>query len=57
MFELQIDFSQVRQLADDLGVARDQIPFAGARVLNDAGFIARDALVHDTWPCHRARTA
>jgi hypothetical protein len=50
MFELKIDLSELRQLADDLGVARDQIPFAGARVLNDAGFIARDALVHDTWP-------
>jgi hypothetical protein len=49
MFELKIDLSQIRQLADDLGVARDQIPFAGARVLNDAGFIAPDALVHDTW--------
>jgi len=50
MFELRIDLSQIRQLADDLGVARDQIPFAAARVMNDAAFITRDALVHDTWP-------
>ena len=34
MFELRIDLSQIRQLADDLGVARDQIPFAAARVMN-----------------------
>jgi hypothetical protein len=39
MFELKIDLSELRQLADDLGVCRDQIPHAGARVLNDATFI------------------
>jgi hypothetical protein len=50
MFELRIDLSQLRQLADDLGVAQDQVRFAGMRVLNDAAFATRDALVHDTWP-------
>jgi hypothetical protein len=50
VFELKVDLSELRAFADDLGVAQDQVPFAGARVLNDAGFIARDALVHDTWP-------
>jgi hypothetical protein len=50
MFELKIDLKDLYDLADDLHVCRDQVPFAAARVLNNGGFIARDALAHDTWP-------
>jgi hypothetical protein len=45
MIELKIDFSEVLQLADDLHVAADQVPFAVARTMNDELFKAREAVV------------
>lgn len=50
MIEIKLDLSEVYALADDLAVAHDQVPFAMARVMNAAAFIARDSLVHQTWP-------
>jgi hypothetical protein len=59
MFELKIDLSQIRQLADDLGVAHDQIPFAAARVMNDAAFSRATpwCTIRGLEKVHRARTA
>jgi hypothetical protein len=59
MFEFKIDLSELRQLADDLGVCRDQIPYAGARVLNDAASSLATpwCTIRGLEKVHRARTA
>jgi hypothetical protein len=52
MIELKIDFSQVLQLADDLHVAQDQVPFALSRTMNDAMFGFKENLSTVVWPRH-----
>jgi hypothetical protein len=49
---LKIDLRQMRELADDLGVAQDQVRFAASKTLNDGLFQARDELADVTWPRH-----
>jgi hypothetical protein len=49
---LVFDLSDVKRLADELGVARDQIPFAMSKTLNDAIFATRGVLTKETWPQH-----
>jgi hypothetical protein len=50
--EIKFDFREVLQLADELKVNADQIPYAFSRVLNDGVTIARDFLSETTWPQH-----
>jgi hypothetical protein len=50
--ELRINLSDVYRLADDIGVMRDQVPYAFSRVLNDSMFIAKDYLSETVWPQH-----
>ncbi|SRR6266550_5590616 len=52
MIELKIDLKEIYEFADDIGVAADQVPFAASKSMNDTLFVARDALVKDTWPRH-----
>jgi hypothetical protein len=49
---IKIDMREVEQLADRIGAARDQIPFAMSKTLNDAAFITRGVLTKETWPQH-----
>jgi hypothetical protein len=48
---ITFDMRSVKQVADDLKVAADQIPYAMSRALNDAAFATRDKLI-STWPQH-----
>jgi hypothetical protein len=50
--EIRWDFRDVYKLADDIGAARDQVPYAFSRALNDGMFIGRDYLSETVWPQH-----
>ncbi len=49
--QITFDLSEVKKLADELGVMQDQIPFAMSKTLNDAIFATRGVL-KETWPQH-----
>jgi hypothetical protein len=51
VFTLTIDFSEVKALADDLGAASKEVPFAIAKTMNQELFKGRQAVV-DEWHAH-----
>jgi hypothetical protein len=50
--QLKIDVREMRELAEDLLVAQDQVRFAASKTLNDGLFKTRDELSDVTWPRH-----
>lgn len=48
---LRFDFSAFAKMADRIGVARQQLPFALSRALNESAFATRQELITD-WPKH-----
>jgi hypothetical protein len=51
---LKFSLKEFEQLADDLGVAQDQVAFASMRTLNDAMFAYKDELSTVIWPRHES---
>jgi hypothetical protein len=51
MLELHIDFSGINALAEDLGAARNTVPFVIAKTMNQELFKGREAVVNE-WHAH-----
>ena len=50
MTVVQIRMDEFERVAERIGAAADQIPYAASRTLNDAVRAARQVLVQSTWP-------
>ncbi|PRH86920.1 hypothetical protein C5L14_16675 [Labrys okinawensis] len=48
---LKFDFSSFHRMADRLGVAAKQLPYALSRALNESAFASRSAIIQE-WPSH-----
>lgn len=50
MADFQINFDDFLRRADEIGAARDQVPFALANAMTSAAFRTKTLLATDTWP-------
>jgi hypothetical protein len=50
MYTLEFQLGAIKDLADKLGQAADQLPFALSQLLNDGAFKTRRVLIDVTWP-------
>ena len=48
----EMDFAEVERVAQSMGAAADQIPFAIATALNRSADVTRNLLIRSTWPSH-----
>jgi hypothetical protein len=50
MFKVEIDYLNAQQVAQSLGAAADQVPYAIALALNRSAEVTRTLLIRQTWP-------
>jgi len=52
MIKIEFDFAQLNEVAQGIGAAADQVPYALALALNRSADVTRNLLIKQTWPQH-----